>query len=242
MPKPSYRSRLGAAAGANPTVVKRASGTVSRSGDQAPLPPRPPRTACACPTDRTAARRADAQGDAGVRRTRDGRCAGRVTTLQGNVDALNKAVGEQGAAGQAGATGAGGVAGSAVPPALGSAGAAGSTGAAGAAGSGGAGAAGTAGSAAAAGGAGAAGSTGATGAAGAAGSTGARRRRVGRNDGAAGAAGSSSAAGAAGVGCGGFRRPLRVRPRPPLPALRHQKARALRTRSRPICWPARRPG
>ena len=36
--------------------------------------------------------------------------------------------------------------------------------------------------------------------------------------------------------------PLRVRPRPPLPALRHQKARALRTRSRPICWPARRPG
>ena len=76
----------------------------------------------------------------------------RVTTLQGNVDALNKAVGEQGAAGQAGATGAGG-AGSAGVPALRAAlcGCCGLDGAAGAAGSGGAaGAAGTAGSAAAA--------------------------------------------------------------------------------------------
>ena len=205
-----YRSRLGAAAGANPTVVKgqsAASGTVSRSGDTGAA-------SAASAQDRLrlsngqdgGQAQADAQGDAKASAGHAMADAqARVTTLQGNVDALNKAVGEQGAAGQAGATGAGGVAGSAgaagAAGASGSAGAAGSTGAAWAAGSGGAaGAAGTAGSAAAAGGAGAAGSTGATGAPGAAGSTGATGAAGSAGTtGAAGAAGSSSAAGAAGV-------------------------------------------
>ena len=55
-----YRSRLGAAAGANPTVVRGRAPRPALSvvpAIRAPLPPRPPRTACACPTDRTAARR-----------------------------------------------------------------------------------------------------------------------------------------------------------------------------------------
>ena len=55
-----YRSRLGAAAGANPTVVRGRAQRPALSvvpAIQAPLPPRPPRTACACPTDGTAARR-----------------------------------------------------------------------------------------------------------------------------------------------------------------------------------------
>ena len=130
-----YRSRLGAAAGANPTVVKgqsAASGTVSRSGDTGAA-------SAASAQDRLrlsngqdgGQAQADAQGDAKASAGHAMADAqARVTTLQGNVDALNKAVGEQGAAGQAGATGAGGVAGSA-----GAAGAAGASGSAGAAGS-----------------------------------------------------------------------------------------------------------
>ena len=113
-----YRSRLGAAAGANPTVVKgqsAASGTVSRSGDTGAA-------SAASAQDRLrlsngqdgGQAQADAQGDAKASAGHAMADAqARVTTLQGNVDALNKAVGEQGAAGQAGATGAGGAAGSA---------------------------------------------------------------------------------------------------------------------------------
>ena len=229
-----------------------ASGTVSRSGDTGAA-------SAASAQDRLrlsngqdgGQAQADAQGDAKASAGHAMADAqARVTTLQGNVDALNKAVGEQGAAGQAGATGAGGAAGSAGVAARARrrrwlCGCCGLDGAAGAAGSGGAaGAAGTAGSAAAAGGAGAAGSTGATGAAGAAGSTAAT--------GAAGSAGTTARQAPRVRVLLRERRasrvlrlpsaPLRVRPRPPLPALRHQKARALRTRSRPICWPARRPG
>ena len=245
----------GRGGGANPTVVKgqsAASGTVSRSGDTGAA-------SAASAQDRLrlsngqdgGQAQADAQGDAKASAGHAMADAqARVTTLQGNVDALNKAVGEQGAAGQAGATGAGGAAGSA-------------------------GVAGAAGPAAPlalrvlrarrgrwGGWIWRCGRRGRY--------RGIRRRggwcwrrridwrdrrgrrcridrsngrrRVGRNDG-AGAAGSSSAAGAAGVAVLRLpSAPLRVRPRPPLPALRHQKARALRTRSRPICWPARRPG
>ena len=217
-----YRSRLGAAAGANPTVVKGRAQRPALSvvpAIQAPLPPRPPRTACACPTDRTAARRKPTPR-AMPRRPPDTRwpMRRRVTTLQGNVDALNKAVGEQGAAGQAGATGAGGVAGSAVRRRCG------------ASGSAGAGSTGPLGRLDLAvrqarpvprdppprGGAGAAGSTGATGAAGAAGSTGAT--------GAAGSAGTTA----------------RQAPRVPVP-LRERRASVRRLPSARFgCGPGRR--
>ena len=255
MPKPSpIPLAPGAAAGANPTVVRGRAPRPALSvvpAIRAPLPPRPPRTACACPTDRTAARRKPTPR-AMPRRPPDTRWPMRRRGyVAGNVDALNKAVGEQGAAGQAGATGAGGAAGSA-------------------------GVAGAAGPAAPlalrvlrarrgplgrldlavrqarpvprdppprrcwrrridwrdrrgrrcridrSNG----------------------RRRVGRNDGARQAPRvrvllrERRASRVLRLPSA----PLRVRPRPPLPALRHQKARALRTRSRPICWPARRPG
>ena len=75
-----YRSRLGAAAGANPTVVKgqsAASGTVSRSGDTGAA-------SAASAQDRLRLSNGQDGGQArrrpgrcqGVRRTRDGRCAG----------------------------------------------------------------------------------------------------------------------------------------------------------------------
>ena len=92
-----------------------ASGTVSRSGDTGAA-------SAASAQDRLrlsngqdgGQAQADAQGDAKASAGHAMADAqARVTTLQGNVDALNKAVGEQGAAGQAGATGAGGAAGSA---------------------------------------------------------------------------------------------------------------------------------
>ena len=187
----------------------------------------------------------------GVRRTRDGRCAGAGDYVAGQRGRVEQGGGRAGRGrtgrcdGRWRCCGIGGCCrrcGPAAPLALRCCGL---DGAAGAAGSGGAaGAAGTAGSAAAAGGAGAAGSTGATGAAGAAGSTAAT--------GAAGSAGTTARQAPRVRVLLRERRasrvlrlpsaPLRVRPRPPLPALRHQKARALRTRSRPICWPARRPG
>ena len=141
----------------------------------------------------------------GVRRTRDGRCAGAGDYVAGQRGRVEQGGGRAGRGrtgrcdGRWRRSGIGGCCRRC--GCLWLCGCCGLDGAAGAAGSGGAaGAAGTAGSAAAAGGAGAAGSTGATGAAGAAGSTGATGAAGSAGTtGAAGAAGSSSAAGAAGV-------------------------------------------
>lgn len=196
-----YRARLGAAAGANPSVVKgqdAASGTVARPGDTGV-------TTASQPQDRVrlssgqaqggATAQADAQAD---QRASDARAMadaqGRVNQLQSNVDELNKAVAGQGGAtgtpGAAGASGANGATGGA--GAAGASGTSGSTGAAGASGTPGAnGAAGPSGTPGASGAAGASGTSGATGAAGASGTPGAT--------GAAGASGTPGATGAAGA-------------------------------------------
>ncbi len=184
-----YRARLGAAAGANPSVVKgqdAASGTVARPGDTGVATASQPQDRVRLSSGQAqggATAQADAQAD---QRASDARAMadaqGRVNQLQSNVDELNKAV-----AGQGGATGTPGAAGAA-----GAAGTPGSTGAAGASGTpGSTGAAGASGTPGATGAAGASGTPGATGAAGASGTPGAT--------GAAGASGSPGATGAAGA-------------------------------------------
>ncbi|MFY1985172.1 FimV/HubP family polar landmark protein [Achromobacter xylosoxidans] len=208
-----YRARLGAAAGANPSVVKgqdAASGTVARPGDTGVATASQPQDRVRLSSGQAqggATAQADAQAD---QRTSDARAMadaqGRVNQLQSNVDELNKAVagqggatGAPGAAGAAGANGATGGAGAAgasgTPGATGAAGASGtpgSTGAAGASGTPGAtGAAGASGTPGSTGAAGASGTPGATGAAGASGSPGAT--------GAAGASGTPGAVGATGA-------------------------------------------
>ncbi|MFY3681773.1 FimV/HubP family polar landmark protein [Achromobacter xylosoxidans] len=184
-----YRARLGAAAGANPSVVKgqdAASGTVARPGDTGVATASQPQDRVRLSSGQAqggATAQADAQAD---QRTSDARAMadaqGRVNQLQSNVDELNKAV-----AGQGGATGA--------PGAAGAAGANGATGGAGAAGASGTpgstGAAGASGTPGATGAAGASGTPGATGAAGASGTPG--------STGAAGASGTPGATGAAGA-------------------------------------------
>ncbi|CUI85740.1 Tfp pilus assembly protein FimV [Achromobacter xylosoxidans] len=181
-----YRARLGAAAGANPSVVKgqdAASGTVARPGDTGVATASQPQDRVRLSSGQAqggATAQADAQAD---QRASDARAMadaqGRVNQLQSNVDELNKAV-----AGQGGATG--------TPGAAGAAGTPGSTGAAGASGTPGAtGAAGASGTPGATGAAGASGTPGATGAAGASGTPGAT--------GAAGASGTPGAAGASGT-------------------------------------------
>ncbi|WP_241061256.1 FimV/HubP family polar landmark protein, partial [Achromobacter xylosoxidans] len=171
-----YRARLGAAAGANPSVVKgqdAASGTVARPGDTGVATASQPQDRVRLSSGQAqggATAQADAQAD---QRASDARAMadaqGRVNQLQSNVDELNKAV-----AGQGGATGA-----------TGAAGAAGANGA-----TGGAGAAGASGTPGSTGAAGASGTPGATGAAGASGTPGAT--------GAAGASGTPGSTGAAG--------------------------------------------
>ncbi|MFY1963315.1 FimV/HubP family polar landmark protein [Achromobacter xylosoxidans] len=184
-----YRARLGAAAGANPSVVKgqdAASGTVARPGDTGVATASQPQDRVRLSSGQAqggATAQADAQAD---QRASDARAMadaqGRVNQLQSNVDELNKAV-----AGQGGATGTPGAAGAA-----GAAGTPGSTGAAGASGTPGAtGAAGASGTPGATGAAGASGTPGATGAAGASGTPG--------TTGAAGASGTPGATGAAGA-------------------------------------------
>ncbi|MFY2597978.1 FimV/HubP family polar landmark protein [Achromobacter xylosoxidans] len=184
-----YRARLGAAAGANPSVVKgqdAASGTVARPGDTGVATASQPQDRVRLSSGQAqggATAQADAQAD---QRASDARAMadaqGRVNQLQSNVDELNKAV-----AGQGGATGA--------PGAAGAAGANGATGGAGAAGASGTpgstGAAGASGTPGATGAAGASGTPGATGAAGASGTPG--------STGAAGASGTPGATGAAGA-------------------------------------------
>ncbi|MCZ8386806.1 FimV/HubP family polar landmark protein [Achromobacter xylosoxidans] len=184
-----YRARLGAAAGANPSVVKgqdAASGTVARPGDTGVATASQPQDRVRLSSGQAqggATAQADAQAD---QRASDARAMadaqGRVNQLQSNVDELNKAV-----AGQGGATGA--------PGAAGAAGANGATGGAGAAGasgtSGSTGAAGASGTPGATGAAGASGTPGATGASGTPGSTGAA--------GASGTPGATGAAGASGT-------------------------------------------
>ncbi|WZB73124.1 FimV/HubP family polar landmark protein [Achromobacter xylosoxidans] len=203
-----YRSRLGAA-GANPTVVKgqsAASGTVSRSGDTGAA-------SAASAQDRLRLSNGQDGGGAsrrpgrcqGVRRTRDGRCAGAGDYVAGQRGRVEQGGGRAGRGrtgrcdGRWRRSGIGG--GCRRCGCLWLCGCCGLDG-------GRWGGwiwrcgrrVGTAGSAAAAGGAGAAGSTGATGAAGAAGSTAATGAAGSAGTtGAAGAAGSSSAAGAAGV-------------------------------------------
>ncbi|MFY3885586.1 FimV/HubP family polar landmark protein, partial [Achromobacter xylosoxidans] len=157
-----YRARLGAAAGANPSVVKgqdAASGTVARPGDTGVATASQPQDRVRLSSGQAqggATAQADAQAD---QRASDARAMadaqGRVNQLQSNVDELNKAV-----AGQGGATG--------TPGAAGAAGANGATGGAGAAG-----ASGTSGSTGAADALGTPGTTGAAGASGTPGSTGA---------------------------------------------------------------------
>ncbi|WP_241116776.1 FimV/HubP family polar landmark protein, partial [Achromobacter xylosoxidans] len=196
-----YRARLGAAAGANPSVVKgqdAASGTVARPGDTGVATASQPQDRVRLSSGQAqggATAQADAQAD---QRASDARAMadaqGRVNQLQSNVDELNKAVagqggatGAPGAAGPAGANGATGGAGAA-----GASGTPGSTGAAGASGTPGAtGAAGASGTPGATGAAGASGTPGSTGAAGASGTPGAT--------GAAGASGTPGATGAAGA-------------------------------------------
>lgn len=194
-----YRARIGAAAGANPSVVKgqdASSGTVARPGDTGVATASPPQDRVRLSSGQAAggaAAQAEAQAD---QRTSNERAIadaeGRVNQLQSNVDELNKAVAGQGASG-AGAPGAEGAAGGTGKPGV--AGAAGATGAAGASGTpgaaGAAGANGASGTPGAAGATGASGASGTPGAAGAAGATGAA--------GAAGAAGTPGAAGAAGT-------------------------------------------
>ena len=196
-----YRARLGAAAGANPSVVKgqdAASGTVARPGDTGVATASQPQDRVRLSSGQAkggATAQADAQAD---QRTSDERAMadaqGRVNQLQSNVDELNKAVAGQGGAtgtpGAAGTSGANGATGGA--GAAGASGTPGATGAAGASGTPGAtGAAGASGTPGATGAAGASGTPGATGAAGASGTPGAT--------GAAGASGTPGATGAAGA-------------------------------------------
>ncbi|CUJ39168.1 FimV/HubP family polar landmark protein [Achromobacter xylosoxidans] len=196
-----YRARLGAAAGANPSVVKgqdAASGTVARPGDTGVATASQPQDRVRLSSGQAqggATAQADAQAD---QRASDARAMadaqGRVNQLQSNVDELNKAVAGQGGAtgapGAAGAAGANGATGGA--GAAGASGTPGSTGAAGASGTPGAtGAAGASGTPGATGAAGASGTPGSTGAAGASGTPGAT--------GAAGASGTPGATGAAGA-------------------------------------------
>ncbi|CUJ39951.1 FimV/HubP family polar landmark protein [Achromobacter xylosoxidans] len=196
-----YRARLGAAAGANPSVVKgqdAASGTVARPGDTGVATASQPQDRVRLSSGQAqggATAQADAQAD---QRASDARAMadaqGRVNQLQSNVDELNKAVAGQGGAtgapGAAGAAGANGATGGA--GAAGASGTPGSTGAAGASGTPGAtGAAGASGTPGATGAAGASGTPGATGAAGASGTPG--------STGAAGASGTPGATGAAGA-------------------------------------------
>ena len=196
-----YRARLGAAAGANPSVVKgqdAASGTVARPGDTGVATASQPQDRVRLSSGQAqggATAQADAQAD---QRASDARAMadaqGRVNQLQSNVDELNKAVAGQGGAtgtpGAAGAAGANGATGGA--GAAGASGTPGSTGAAGASGTPGAtGAAGASGSPGSTGAAGASGTPGATGAAGASGTPG--------STGAAGASGTPGATGAAGA-------------------------------------------
>ncbi|WP_241135378.1 FimV/HubP family polar landmark protein [Achromobacter xylosoxidans] len=196
-----YRARLGAAAGANPSVVKgqdAASGTVARPGDTGVATASQPQDRVRLSSGQAqggATAQADAQAD---QRASDARAMadaqGRVNQLQSNVDELNKAVagqgGATGATGAAGAAGANGATGGA--GAAGASGTPGSTGAAGASGTPGAtGAAGASGTPGATGAAGASGTPGSTGAAGASGTPGAT--------GAAGASGTPGATGAAGA-------------------------------------------
>ncbi|MFH7106334.1 FimV/HubP family polar landmark protein [Achromobacter xylosoxidans] len=196
-----YRARLGAAAGANPSVVKgqdAASGTVARPGDTGVATASQPQDRVRLSSGQAqggATAQADAQAD---QRASDARAMadaqGRVNQLQSNVDELNKAVAGQGGAtgtpGAAGAAGANGATGGA--GAAGASGTSGSTGAAGASGTPGAtGAAGASGTPGATGAAGASGTPGSTGAAGASGTPGAT--------GAAGASGTPGSTGAAGA-------------------------------------------
>ncbi|WP_238876815.1 type IV pilus assembly protein FimV [Achromobacter xylosoxidans] len=196
-----YRARLGAAAGANPSVVKgqdAASGTVARPGDTGVATASQPQDRVRLSSGQAqggATAQADAQAD---QRASDARAMadaqGRVNQLQSNVDELNKAVaGQGGATGTPGAAGAAGAAGT--PGSTGAAGASGTPGATGAAGASGTpgatGAAGASGTPGATGAAGASGTPGATGAAGASGTPGAT--------GAAGASGTPGATGAAGA-------------------------------------------
>ncbi|NYS16150.1 LysM peptidoglycan-binding domain-containing protein [Achromobacter xylosoxidans] len=196
-----YRARLGAAAGANPSVVKgqdAASGTVARPGDTGVATASQPQDRVRLSSGQAqggATAQADAQAD---QRASDARAMadaqGRVNQLQSNVDELNKAVaGQGGATGTPGAAGAAGAAGT--PGSTGAAGASGTPGATGAAGASGTpgatGAAGASGTPGATGAAGASGTPGTTGAAGASGTPGAT--------GAAGASGTPGATGAAGV-------------------------------------------
>lgn len=202
-----YRARLGAAAGANPSVVKgqdAASGTVARPGDTGVATASQPQDRVRLSSGQAqggATAQADAQAD---QRASDARAMadaqGRVNQLQSNVDELNKAVAGQGGAtgapGAAGAAGANGATGGA--GAAGASGTSGSTGAAGASGTpgatGAAGASGTPGATGAAGASGTPGSTGAAGASGTPGATGATGAT-----GAAGASGTPGATGAAGA-------------------------------------------
>ena len=196
-----YRARLGAAAGANPSVVKgqdAASGTVARPGDTGVATASQPQDRVRLSSGQAqggATAQADAQAD---QRASDARAMadaqGRVNQLQSNVDELNKAVaGQGGATGTPGAAGAAGAAGT--PGSTGAAGASGTPGATGAAGASGTpgatGAAGASGTPGTTGAAGASGTPGATGAAGASGTPGAT--------GAAGASGTPGATGAAGA-------------------------------------------
>ncbi|WYX60248.1 FimV/HubP family polar landmark protein [Achromobacter xylosoxidans] len=99
-----YRARLGAAAGANPSVVKgqdAASGTVARPGDTGVATASQPQDRVRLSSGQAqggATAQADAQAD---QRASDARAMadaqGRVNQLQSNVDELNKAVAGQGA-------------------------------------------------------------------------------------------------------------------------------------------------
>ncbi|MFY1953825.1 FimV/HubP family polar landmark protein [Achromobacter xylosoxidans] len=208
-----YRARLGAAAGANPSVVKgqdAASGTVARPGDTGVATASQPQDRVRLSSGQAqggATAQADAQAD---QRASDARAMadaqGRVNQLQSNVDELNKAVAGQGGAtgtpGAAGAAGANGATGGA--GAAGASGTSGSTGAAGASGTpgatGAAGALGTPGTTGAAGASGTPGSTGAAGASGTPGATGAAGASgTPGTTGAAGASGTPGATGAAGA-------------------------------------------
>lgn len=199
-----YRARIGAAAGANPSVVKgqdAASGTVTKPGDTGVASASPPQDRVRLSSGQAqdgAAAQADARAD---QRTSNQRAMadaeGRVNQLQSNVDELNKAVGGQGASGSGGgASGAAGATGAA--GAAGAAGASGATGASGAAGATGTpGATGAAGAPGATGASGAAGAPGPAGASGTAGASGATSTTG--TSGASGATGAAGAAGATGI-------------------------------------------
>ncbi|CAB3911522.1 hypothetical protein LMG26858_04761 [Achromobacter anxifer] len=198
-----YRARIGAAAGANPSVVQGqggASGSVAPPADAGVASASQPQDRVRLSSGESGGASAQAEAQADARTSTERAMAdveGRVNQLQSNVDDLNKAVAQQGASGtggSSGATGAAGAAGATGPSgaagsAGGAAGGAGATGAAGA--TGGAGATGAAGAAGEKGTAGGSGATGATGTAGSAGATGAA--------GAVGAAGAAGGTGAAGT-------------------------------------------